>query len=116
MTSMNRVKNDLIEGSAVIGAAAFSSYDIAFVAGSGFDFLLFDTQRASAEIKQLASCISTMRGTEGVPSVRVGETRADQICWALDQDAKGIVVPMVNSARESEDMVRCCKYPFDGSS
>ena len=49
-----------------------------------------------------------------MPSVRVGETRADQICWALDQGAKGIVVPMVNSAREAEDMVRWCKYPFDG--
>ena len=113
---MNCGKDILIEGSAVADAAAFSSYDIAFLAGSAFEFLLFDTQHAPVEIKQLASCISTMRGTEGVPSVRVGETRADQICWALDQDAKGIVVPMVNSARESEDMVRCCKYPFDGSS
>ena len=113
---MNRVKNDLIEGSAVIGAAAFSSYDIAFVVGSGFDFLLFDSQHAPVEIKQLASCISKMRVADGVPIVRVGETRADQICCASDQDAKGIVVPMVNSARESEDMVRCCKCPFDGSS
>ena len=111
---MNIGKDILIEGSAVVGVAAFSSYDNAFLAGSGFDFLLFDSQHAPVEIKQLASCISKMRVAEGVPIVRVGETRADQICCASDQDAKGIVVPMVNSAREAEDMVRWCKYPFDG--
>ena len=82
---MNRVKDILKEGGAVIGAAAFPSDDVAFLAGSGFDFLLFDTQHAPVEIKQLGSCIRSMRGAEGVPIVRVGENRADQICYALDQ-------------------------------
>ena len=50
---MNRVKDILKEGGAVIGAAAFPSDDVAFLAGSGFDFLLFDTQHAPVEIKQL---------------------------------------------------------------
>ena len=71
---MKRGKDILIEGSAVVGAVAFSSYDTAFLAGSGFDSLLFDSQHAPVEIKQLASCISTMRGSEGVPIVRGGET------------------------------------------
>ena len=111
---MNRVKDILREGGAVIGVAAFPSDDVAFLAGSGFDFLLFDTQHAPVEIKELGPCIRSMRGVEGVPIVRVGENGADQICYALDQGAKGIVVPMVNSAKEAEDMVRWCKYPFDG--
>ena len=66
---MNRVKDILKEGGAVIGAAAFPSDDVAFLAGSGFDFLLFDTQHAPVEIKQLGSCIRSMRGAEGVPNV-----------------------------------------------
>ena len=40
---MNRVKDILKEGGAVIGTAAFPSDDVAFLAGSDFDFLLFDT-------------------------------------------------------------------------
>ena len=79
---------------------------MASLASSGFDFLLFDSQHAPVDIKQLGHCIRSMRGAEGVPIVRVGENRADQICYALDKGAKGIVVPMVNSAKEAEDMVR----------
>ena len=32
----------------------------------------------------------------------------------LDIGAKGIIVPMVNTKAEAEDVVRFCKYPFDG--
>ena len=45
--TMNRVKDILREGGVVIGAAAFPSDDVVFLAGSGFDFLLFDTQLLS---------------------------------------------------------------------
>ena len=49
---MNRVKEMLAEGKAAIGAAGFVGDDTGFLAGSGFDFLLFDTQHAPVEIKQ----------------------------------------------------------------
>ena len=111
---MNRVKEMLAEGKAAIGAAGFVGDDTGFLAGSGFDFLLFDTQHAPVEIKQLRAPIAGMQGREAIPIVRVGENRADQICYALDQGAKGIIVPMVNNRAEAEDMVRWCKYPFDG--
>ena len=77
---MNRVKDILRAGGSVIGSSAFPSDDVAFLAHSGFDFLLFDTQHAPVEITQLGSCIGSMRGAEGVPIVRVGENRAGQIC------------------------------------
>ena len=46
-----------------------------------YDFLLFDTQHAPVEIKELGPSIRSIRGGEGVPIVRVGENRADQICF-----------------------------------
>ena len=58
---MNRVKEILREGGAVIGAAAFPGDDVAFLADSGFDFLLFDSQHAPVEIKQLGPVIRSMR-------------------------------------------------------
>ncbi|TFH17717.1 hypothetical protein E4H04_04525, partial [Candidatus Bathyarchaeota archaeon] len=49
-----------------------------------------------------------------IPIIRVGDNQQDQICYALDIGAKGIIVPMVNSKEEAVHMVKCCKYPFEG--
>ena len=57
---MNCVKEILRGGCAVIGSAAFPGDDVAFLADSGFDFLLFDTQHAPVEIKQLGPVIRAM--------------------------------------------------------
>jgi HpcH/HpaI aldolase/citrate lyase family len=35
---------------------------------------------------------------------------ANQICFALDAGARGIVVPMVNTRAEAEAAVRACRY------
>lgn len=111
---MNRVKDALKSGETAIGTTASLNSDVRFLADSGFDFLLFDTQHAPVEIKQLQGQLAAMRGRNAIPIVRVGENRADQICYALDIGAKGIVVPMVNTREEALDMVKWCKYPFEG--
>lgn len=111
---MNHVKDTLKSGGTAIGTGASVNSDVRFLADSGFDFLLFDTQHAPVEIKQLQGQLAGMRGRHAIPIVRVGENRADQICYALDLGAKGIVVPMVNAREEAADMVKWCKYPFEG--
>ncbi len=87
---------------------------MAMLADAGFDFLLFDTQHSPVEVKQLIPAIASMRGTKATPIVRVSANRADLICFALDAGARGIVVPMVNTADEARAMVRACKYSPDG--
>ena len=111
---MNLMRDKLKAGEVAVGTSAFIDSETRFLAGAGFDFLLFDTQHSPVEIKQLQAPITAMRGQQAIPIVRVGENLAEQICYALDLGAKGIVVPMVNSAAEAEAMVKSCKYPFDG--
>jgi 4-hydroxy-2-oxoheptanedioate aldolase len=111
---MNPVKDMLKTGETAIGTTASVNSDVRFLADSGFDFLLFDTQHAPVEIKQLQPQLSAMRGRNAIPIVRVGDNRPDQICFALDLGAKGIIVPMVNTREEAVDMVKWCKYPFVG--
>lgn len=111
---MNHVKDVLNSGKPAIGTTASVGDDAAFLAGSGYDFLLFDTQHSPVEIKELKPLVAAMSGTQTVPIIRVGENRADQICYALDIGAKGIIVPMVNTKEEASNMVQWCKYPFDG--
>ena len=107
---MNLVKELLLSGKTVIGATASPSSDTAMLADSGLDFLLFDTQHAAVEVKQLSPPIQAMRGRKAAPVVRVSANNADLICFALDAGARGIIVPMVNTVEQAAAMVRSCKY------
>jgi len=111
---MNVVKDKLKAGKAVVGASASLGSPVEFLADAGFDFLLFDTQHSAVEIKELQHQLKAMRGKKAIPIVRTGDNLQDQICYALDIGAKGIIVPMVNSKEEAEHVVQCCKYPPDG--
>ena len=111
---MNLMRDKLRDGGVAVGANGSTGSETRFLAGAGFDFLLFDTQHSPVEIKQLQGPVASMRGQHAIPIIRVGDNTAEQICYALDVGAKGIVVPMVNTQAEAEAMVQSCKYPFDG--
>ena len=111
---MNAVKDLLKSGKTVIGASGNTSSDMAMVADSGFDFIIFDNQHSTLETKQLVPTIQAMRGKRAAPIVRVAANRAELICFALDVGARGIVVPMVNTKEEAEAMVKACKYFPEG--
>jgi len=108
---MNTVKDVLKKGKAAIGTSASLKSPVDFLTDAGYDFLLFDTQHLAVEIKELQYQLQAMRGKRASPIIRVGENRQDQICYALDIGARGIIVPMVNTKKEAEDMVQWCKYP-----
>jgi 4-hydroxy-2-oxoheptanedioate aldolase len=107
---MNAVRDLLKSGKTVVGTAGSPSGDMAMLADSGFDFLLFDTQHAPVETKQLIPALQSMRGKKAAPIIRVSSNRADLICFALDAGARGIIVPMINTKEEAIAMVRACKY------
>ena len=107
---MNAFKNAIKSGKTVIGTAGAPNVDVAVLADAGFDFLLFDTQHSPYEIKQMHPSIQAMRGKKAVPMVRVSANQPDQICFALDGGARGIVVPMVNTRAQAEAAVSACRY------
>ena len=107
---MNAVKTSIKAGKTVVGTAGAPNVDVSVLADTGFDFLLFDTQHSPWELKQLGPSIQAMRGKKAAPLVRTSANQADQICFALDAGARGIVVPMVNTRAEAEALVRACRY------
>jgi len=107
---MNAVKTSIKAGKTVVGTAGAPNVDVSVLADTGFDFLLFDTQHSPWELKQLGPSIQAMRGKKAAPIVRTSANQADQICFALDAGARGIVVPMVNTRAEAEAVVRACRY------
>ena len=108
---MNIVKDMLKAGKTAVGTEAFPTTPVGFLADTGFDFILFDTQHTAVEIKELRHQLQAMKGKKAIPIIRVGDNYQNQICYALDIGAKGIIVPMVNSKEEVAHMIRCCKYP-----
>tara|TARA_B100000809_G_scaffold250924_1_gene283885 strand:+ start:462 stop:1211 length:750 start_codon:yes stop_codon:yes gene_type:complete len=111
---MNPVRELLRSGKTVVGTAGSVVGDMAMLADTGFDFLLFDTQHTPVEIKQLNPAILATKGKKAKSIVRVSGNKPDLICFALDAGAMGIIVPMVNTKEEAEAMVRACKYSPDG--
>ena len=111
---MNQVKEVLQGGGTAIGTTAGPENEVRFLAGAGFDFLLFDTQHTTVELKQLGPVLSKMRGRQASPVVRVADNRPDQICFALDAGARGLVAPMINTPSDAEQMVSWCRYPLAG--
>lgn len=108
---MNTVKDILKAGKTAIGTTASLNSPVDFLADAGFDFILFDTQHSPVGIKELQNQLKAMRGKRASPIIRVGQNMQDQVCYALDIGAKGIIVPMVNTKQETIDMVNWVKYP-----
>jgi 4-hydroxy-2-oxoheptanedioate aldolase len=111
---MSIVKDLLKAGKTAIGTTASVGSPVEFLADAGFDFILYDTQHSPVEIKELQHQLQSMKGRRAIPIIRVGANVQDQICYALDIGAKGIIVPMVNTKEETVNMVKWCKYPFEG--
>jgi 4-hydroxy-2-oxoheptanedioate aldolase len=107
---MNAVKDAIKAGRTVVGTGGAPNVDVSVLADAGYDFLLFDTQHSPFEVKQMGPSIQAMRGKKAAPLVRVAVNSAEQICFALDAGARGIVAPMVNTRAEAEAMVRACRY------
>ncbi len=108
---MNTLYETLKSGKTAVGTSATVGSPVDFLADAGYDFLLFDTQHSPVRIKELLPQVHATKGKKASPVVRVGQNEQDQICYALDIGAKGIIVPMVNTKKEAEAMVDWCKYP-----
>ena len=84
------------------------------VAGTGFDWLLIDGEHAPFDLK---TKIEVLRAVEPYPAsaiVRpvVGDTNL--IKQLLDIGAQTLLVPMVDTAEQAEQLVKAVRYPPDG--
>ena len=84
---------------------------------SGFDWLVIDMQHSpvnsSAELLGMVQAISL--GT-AVPFLRAPwKTQYGAIMAALDAGVEGVIIPMLDTAEEAEQISSCFRYPPRGS-
>jgi len=84
------------------------------LADAGFDFFIVDTEHGAFTIESVARLIAGARAA-GIPAlVRVPEITRAHVLSALEAGAAGIVAPMIETARDAEELYRLAKYPPAG--
>ncbi len=95
---------------------SFSNVNVAeILAGTGFDWVLIDTEHGPFGLEGLQHCLAAFNGSPTVPIVRVPWNDAVRIKQILDLGADGVLVPMVNSVAEAQAAISACRYPPEGT-
>jgi 4-hydroxy-2-oxoheptanedioate aldolase len=82
-----------------------------------FDWLMLDMEHSPIDMSTASAILSSIADvTRGrcTPLARLGSGTIDQIKHALDAGAQGVLVPMVNTAREAAEAVSYARFPPQG--
>jgi 4-hydroxy-2-oxoheptanedioate aldolase len=85
------------------------------LAHSGFDWLVIETEHSALDAAEVQHMLMAMNGTNAVPIVRVQSSDPVFIQRALDMGAMGIVVPLVKSVAEAQQVVAATRFPPHGT-
>lgn len=120
-TPLNPFKQALRERRAQIGLwlGLASHYSTEICAGAGFDWLLIDGEHSPNDLQsilQQAQVIAGYPGTHAIARVPVGHGHIGTtlIKQYLDLGVQTLVVPMVDTAEQAQDLVRAVRYPPHG--
>lgn len=110
----NTLQEPLARGETVIGAMTFEFFSpgmSAILANSGCRFVIYDMEHTGLGFETLKWLFSTCRGLPIEPMVRVPRGQYAYLARALDVGARGVMIPMVESAEQAREIVEACRYP-----
>ena len=109
----NLFKTALADGQPQVGlwSSLCSNVVAEVLAGSGFDWILVDTEHAPNDIQDVLSQLQAMAGGTAEPVVRVAWNDTVLIKRVLDIGARSILVPFVQNAKEAAAAVAATRYP-----
>ena len=110
----NAIKQDILAGKTVAGAMVFEFFSpgmSAILANAGCRFVLYDMEHTGLGFETLKWLFATCRGLPIEPMVRVPRGEYTWLARALDLGARGVMIPMVESAEQAKAIVQACRYP-----
>ncbi len=112
----NSFKRALKAGKPQIGlwCSLSSHFAVEVVAGSGFDWLLLDTEHSPNELPMVLSQLQAAAPYATHPVVRVPWNDMVTIKRYLDIGAQSILIPYVQSEEEARNAVAYTRYPPEG--
>jgi 4-hydroxy-2-oxoheptanedioate aldolase len=112
----NKLKRALQEGQPQIGlwSSLSSHVTVEVIAGSGFDWLLLDTEHSPNELTMVHSQLQAMAGGTAAAVVRPAWNDPILFKRFLDIGVQSFLVPWVQNAGEAQRAVAATRYPPEG--
>lgn len=112
----NRFKHNIEAGKMQFGVGLeTTSADVAeILATTDYDWLFIDAEHGPHTVQTILNAARAIAPYEMTPVVRVGEATAGIFKQLLDSGIQNIIVPMVESGEEAEQIIRWAKYPAQG--
>ncbi len=113
----NPVRAKLKAGKTVYGTFAvefFTPGICQIAANAGAEFILFDMEHGGVGIDTLKAQFAFARGIGIVPFARVPALQYHLVATVLDAGAMGIMVPMIETRAQAEDLAAWCRYRPEG--
>jgi 2-keto-3-deoxy-L-rhamnonate aldolase RhmA len=108
------IKPSVLAGDTVVGAMTFEFFSpgmSTILANAGCRFVFYDMEHTGLGFETLKWLFATCRGLPIEPMVRVPRGEYTYIARALDLGARGVMIPMVESAEQARAIVQACRYP-----
>ena len=83
-------------------------------ARAGFDWVCVDLEHGAIDLETMTNIFRTLDAFDCVPVARLPLNDPVWIHRSLDAGARGLIIPMVNSASEAEKAISEAKYPPRG--
>ena len=116
MRDASELRSALQAGGPVIGLWAVipSSVTAEAAAQTGAGYVVVDQQHGAVDQALLAAMLQAIAGAGATPLVRVAANDPWVIGNALDLGAAGVIVPMVEDAKQAARAVSSCRYAPQG--
>jgi len=112
----NTFKRAILAGKQQIGLWSIlsSHVTVEIIAGSGFDWLVLDTEHAPNELPMVYSQLQAANGGTAHPVVRVPWNDMVTIKRYLDIGAQTLLIPCIETEEEARNAVAYTRYPPKG--
>jgi 2-keto-3-deoxy-L-rhamnonate aldolase RhmA len=113
----NDVKLTLRQGGVSLGTMVFgfaSANVVRAAAAGGAEFVVLDQEHTGFGIDTIRELLLAARGTGLMAFVRVPAVQYHLIAGVLDIGAMGVMLPMVSSVEQAEEIVSAVRYPPAG--
>jgi 4-hydroxy-2-oxoheptanedioate aldolase len=113
---VNPFKQAILQGRPQIGlwCSLCSNVAAEVIAGSGFDWILLDTEHAPNELPMVFSQLQALVGGTAAPVVRPAWNDMVLMKRLLDVGVQNLLVPYVQTAEEARAAVAATRYPPQG--
>ncbi|MGD9294732.1 MAG: HpcH/HpaI aldolase/citrate lyase family protein [Roseobacter sp.] len=114
---LNTFKKALADGETLFGCwlSIAEGFTAEILGRAGFDWLLIDGEHSPNDLRSIRDQVIALEASESNVVVRVPIGETWMIKQVLDLGVQTLLVPIVETAEQAEELVKACRYPPEGT-